>query len=296
MRAMSSDHPHDGVPRQPSRAAPTRRHRSGATHRGLSVDDLQRVMVGAWPAVETASLGDWLLRASSGFTHRGNSVMTAGSPGCPLEAAVDVVELWYGERGLPSDVSVAGPVGWDLAADPLATVLLGRGYAPRVTTRTLTAATDTVAASASRAAAPGGLALETRTSLDEEWLDAYRGYREAHGTAARAVLTGSPAQDFAVVRTPAGDVVAIGRLGVAHGWGGIAAMWVDPSVRRTGVATAVLGALAERALDRRVRSLHLQADTDNEGAQRLYRRHGFTPHHDYVNLRRGRRSEDQPPR
>jgi ribosomal protein S18 acetylase RimI-like enzyme len=35
-----------------------------------------------------------------------------------------------------------------------------------------------------------------------------------------------------------------------------------------------------------VHSLHLQTDTDNAPAVRLYERHGFEPHHDYVNLRR----------
>ena len=48
--------------------------RRGKPHRALSVEDLQRVMVDAWPAMETARLGDWLLRASRGFTQRANSV------------------------------------------------------------------------------------------------------------------------------------------------------------------------------------------------------------------------------
>ena len=58
--------------------------RRGKPHRALSTEDLQRVMVGAWPAMETARLGDWVLRASRGFTQRANSVVTAGSPGLPV--------------------------------------------------------------------------------------------------------------------------------------------------------------------------------------------------------------------
>ncbi len=264
---------------------PPRPSRRGAPHRALSVADLQRVMLGAWPAMETARLGDWVLRASRGFTHRANSVMTAGSPGRPLGAALDEVEAWYARRGLPSDLTVAGPVGFVPAQDPLAAELLARGYAPRVVTRTLTASVEEVLRAGGPASA-GPVEVTTSQELSEEWLEAFRGYRPVDDVAARAVLTGSPAQDLATARTADGRVVGIGRLGVASAWGGVAAMWVDPRARRTGVASAVLATLAARARGRGIRSLHLQTDTDNTAALRLYAKHGFGAHHEYVNLRR----------
>jgi ribosomal protein S18 acetylase RimI-like enzyme len=266
------------------REVPPRPSRRGAPHRALSVEDLERVMVGAWPAMETARLGDWLLRASRGFTNRANSAMTAGSPGRPLAAAVDEVERWYAERGLPANLSVAGPVGFEVSRDPVGAELLRRGYRPRAVTRTLTAATDDVVTSTS--AGPADVALRTSEALEDAWLAAYRGYREVDEVAARAVLTGSPAQDLATATADDGSVVGIGRLGVASAWGGVAAMWVAPHARRRGVASAVLGALAGRARARGIRSLHLQTDTDNPAALALYARHGFTPHHDYVNIHR----------
>src|SRR6185436_11590647 len=110
----------------------------GRPHRALSVEDLQRVMVGAWPAMETARLGDWVLRASRGFTQRANSVMTAGSPGTPMPAALDSVERWYAARALAPNLTVAGPVGFDAAGDAVGAEALRRGYVPRVSTLTLT--------------------------------------------------------------------------------------------------------------------------------------------------------------
>lgn len=265
---------------------PPRPSRRGAPHLALSVDDLERVMVGAWPAAEGEHLGDWLLRATSGFTHRANSVLTVGDPGTTLDRAVELVEAWYGERGLPSMLTLAGPVGVRPDDDPLGALLLARGYLPRVATSALTAAVDEVLAAVPEPAR-GRLRVTTSTTLEDRWFDAYRGYREAPEGPARAVLTGSPEQVFASVEDGDG-VVGVGRLGVASTWGGIAAMYVEPRARRQGVASALLRRLAVEAADRGVRSLHLQTDTDNAAAQELYRRAGFVVHHEYTTLTRPR--------
>ncbi len=261
--------------------APSRR---GAPHLALSVEDLQRVMVGAWPAPDTSQLGEWLLRAADGFTQRANSVMTAGDPGLALPAAVEAVEAWYAARGRPAMLTLAGPVGFDLTADPLGAELLDRGYATRVPTTTLTASTAAVVASV-RSAPAAGLRVTTRTTLEESWLTAYRGYREAPDGPARAVLTGSPEQVFVSATDATGEVVGIGRLGLAAAWGGVAAMWVAPTARRRGLATVLLGALAGEAARRGVASLHLQTDGDNDGALAFYRGAGFVRHHEYVTVR-----------
>ena len=272
--------------------------RRGAPHRALSVEALQRVMVGAWPAMETESLGDWLLRASRGFTNRANSVLTAGSPGVPVPAALDAVERWYAGRGLPANVAVAGPVSLDVASDPVGAEALARGYVPRVATLVLTARTRLVAGAETTAGAgvaatgletpgavpPGLHRVEVGEDLTDEWFTAYRSYRQVDPVAARAILTGSPAQVFGTAREEHGGVVGIGRLGVSDAWGGVAAMWVAPHARRRGLASALLVALARSAEDSGAASLHLQADADNADALAFYAGRGFERHHAYVNL------------
>ena len=264
--------------------------RRGSPHRALSVEDLQRVMIGAWPAMETERLGDWVLRAARGFTQRANSVVTAGSPGLPLPAALDAVERWYAQRGLPANLTLAGPVGFDPASDAVGAQALGRGYRARVATVTLTAPTRLIAnhppagVSNGPASVGGSQDVVTGGALTDEWFTAYRAYREVDDVAARAVLTGSPTQVFATSTDAGGRVVGIGRLGLASAWGGIAAMWVDPAARRHGVASRLLTALARAAADAGAASLHLQTDSDNAAALALYEQRGFERHHAYVNL------------
>jgi ribosomal protein S18 acetylase RimI-like enzyme len=53
-------------------------------------------------------------------------------------------------------------------------------------------------------------------------------------------------------------------------------MWVAPQARRQGVAHVVLDALRSWADERRL-LLHLDVETANEAARRLYEAYGFRP-------------------
>ncbi len=264
-----------------ARVVPPAPSRRGAPHRALSPEDVQRLMVDAWPPMEREPLGDWVLRAARGFTGRGNSALAVGDPGLPLEEAVDTVEAWYAARGLPANLVLVTETGFDPWASDLGAELRRRGYVDRVPTLTLTAAAREVVLAAG--GPEGSAEVELAGALTEPWLAAYRRYRPVDDEAARAILTGSPDQVFGLVRRGE-EVVAIGRLGVAHAWGGIAAMWVDPAVRRSGLGRAMVGALAGAAVARGLRSLHLQTDSDNAAALALYESVGFATHHGYVNV------------
>ncbi|WP_443051801.1 GNAT family N-acetyltransferase, cg3035/Rv0428c family, partial [Streptomyces sp. GSL17-113] len=84
--------------------------RTPARRRGLpAADVVELVTVAArgWPPVESEQLGGWTLRAAGGFTSRANSVLVLDEPGLPLQAALERVTAWYGERGLPARVQIA---------------------------------------------------------------------------------------------------------------------------------------------------------------------------------------------
>ena len=269
-----------------AKEVPPRPARRGAPHRALSIEDLQRVMVEAWPPVERAGLGDWVLRAAGGFTGRANSVLALGDPGLLLPQAVAEAEGWYAARGLPARFLVAGPVGFAVADDPLGAELLRRGYTEDNRSVVMTAAAAEVAGAAT-ASVPASAAARVEVSgqLTPAWLEAYGRQREVVPGATEAVLTGSPEQLFASVSL-GGGVAALARLGIARGWGGLYSVWVDPEQRRGGLARVLTGALAAQARARGIRSIHLQTLHSNTAAIGLYESLGFGPHHSYSYLQR----------
>jgi predicted GNAT family acetyltransferase len=85
---------------------------------------------------------------------------------------------------------------------------------------------------------------------------------------------------------------AIGRCVVDGRWASFAAVEVDPEMRRRGLATTVMAALARRALDEGASAAWLQVETDNAGARALYARMGFAAHHAYHHYREPESSGD----
>ncbi|MGW8551644.1 GNAT family N-acetyltransferase [Streptomyces tubercidicus] len=259
---------------RPSSGEPVRRRGPAANAR-----ELQTVAARGWPAVETACIGEWTLRASGGFTRRANSVLPLGDPGVPLETALERIGQWYEARGLPPVIVVA--TGRADTDERLAAELAERGWtAERHTTVRIAAlapladtGADSTRVTLSREPGADWLALYNRTGGDEP--------SEEVARIARQVLTGGPSVWFATVHGADGGTAAIGRLVVDGRWAGFAALEVAPAARRQGLATLVMAALAERALEEGASAAYLQVEADNAGALAFYDRLGFTEHHGY---------------
>jgi ribosomal protein S18 acetylase RimI-like enzyme len=226
--------------------------------------------------VESEWLGDWELRAAAGFTRRANSVLPLGDPGLPLDAALTAVRGWYAARGLPAYVQTAtGATG---TQEMLCGELERRGWAREVSAEVWTGALAPVADRAEGA----GVALAREA--DEAWLARYQ--RKGVSEVALRVLGGGPSVWFATVPgADGGAPAAIGRCVVDGRWASFAAVEVDPALRRRGLATAVMAALAGRALDEGASAAWLQVETDNARARALYAGMGFAAHHAYHHYR-----------
>ncbi|WP_166021333.1 GNAT family N-acetyltransferase [Streptomyces chilikensis] len=259
---------------------PERARRRGPA---ASYRELAGVAARAWPPVESERLGDWVLRASSGFTRRANSVLALGDPGRELDEALAAVRAWYGERGLPAYVQAAtGAAGTD---ELLCAALEERGWVREVTAELWVGSLAAAADAADPASAdPEAPAVRLSRHTDDTWLARYR--RKGVGAAARRVLEGGPSVWFATV--PGADgapPAAIGRCVVDGRWAGFAAVEVAPERRREGLATRVMAALAGQAMEEGASAGWLQVETDNSGARRLYDALGFSAHHAYHHYR-----------
>jgi len=279
------------------REVPPRQERPGRPHLAIGVDDLGRVMAQGWPAVESVGLGGWRLRASSGFTGRGNSVLPYGDPGLPLPDAVDRVEGWYAARRLPPRFHLDLPHGGEravttvpaqlgeqdvvrrlVAAHPLGSELLRRGYQPVQPTLTMTG--PTAAVPPVRADSPP---VELAATLTRDWLTTYARQRRILPGVTEQVLTGSASQLFASTGAP-GRHSGVARMSVHPGWAGVHALWVEPGQRRQGLAVTLMSALAALARERAMTSMYLQVEAGNGAGLALYTGLGFASHHAYVYL------------
>ena len=250
-------------------SAPARRRGPAASY-----EELAHVASRAWRPVESERLGAWELRAAGGFTRRANSVLPLGDPGLPLDEALSAVRRWYGDRGLPAYIQTA--TGGEGTQELLCAELERRGWVREVTAELWIGALAPVADRAE------GAGVVLSREADEAWLARYQ--RKGVSEVALRVLGSGPSVWFATV--PGAEApAAIGRCVVDGRWASFAAVEVDPALRRRGLATTVMAALARKALDEGASAAWLQVEEDNAGARALYAGMGFAAHHAYHHYR-----------
>lgn len=198
-----------------------------------------------------------------------------------MESAVEHAEDWYATRGLPSQFHVDVPRNGEAADEPLGLVLLDRGYSAVAPTVVMTGAASDI-----QPLRGGAAPVDVSASLEPEWLAAYGKQRPTQPGVTEQLLTGSPGQLFLSTSDRSGGISALARMSVHPGWAGLQALWVEPSRRGRGLGRTVLHAAGMLARQRRLSSVCLQVEVNNEAAIGLYESEGFRPHHTYVYLRK----------
>ncbi|TVT17739.1 GNAT family N-acetyltransferase [Amycolatopsis acidiphila] len=217
----------------------------------------------AWPAVTEDKVGDWRLRAASGFTGRANSALAVGDPGLPVAEALDrVCEFAHAHDIPPVAQAVVGSAneraieaaGWvpktDHAAGHLVSVLVG----------------------------PLGTGADGVSFLPEPsaaWWELAAGTTEPAPAQRHVLTTGEVG--YAVAEITAGAVRAAVAGGLLH----VSRLAVRPQHRRRGLARALMAATGEWAAGRGATECVLQVAVDNAPALALYEALGFREHHQY---------------
>ena len=231
-----------------------------------SDEELERIALLGWRAVEAQWRDGWLLRAGRGFTGRANSALALTTPGPDLETIVD----WYGARGLPAQLQVPLPLAATLDAR-----LEAAGWRAHNATWVMTAQVDVLAERLDEA-------VRVDEAPDEGWLASYH-YRGGElPEVGKTLLMAAQTPGFASIRDRSGEVLAIGRGACDMGWVGLTAIEVSPTFRRQGLGARVVEGLAEWAQRRGAKYCYLQVAQSNVGAIALYGSLGFEIHHSYV--------------
>lgn len=252
----------------------------------VTAQEAERRALLGWPAAVSEPLGEWVLRASGGFTSRANSVLVVGPPGLPSAVALDHVVSFYDAHRLPAWAQVVvgskpqgalESAGW-VAARPgeadtcfqiasvaqVARVLRGLGRRP----------------DPHRDPGEGGWSVTVALGASDAWLAPDdRALRDPE--TARSVLEGPDQVGFVSVTGAQGGLVAKGRVSHADDWAGITDVWVSPDHRRQGLALVVMEELLTWSAERGARTAYLQTRGDNRAALALYALLGFVTHHEY---------------
>lgn len=217
----------------------------------------------AWPAVTEDNVGDWRLRAASGFTGRANSALAVGDPGIPAGQALDRVCEFAHANGIPPVVqTVVGSeneraveaAGWvpnsGHAAGHLVSVLLG----------------------------PLGTGADAVSFLPEpsaSWWELAAGSAEPTPAERHVLTTGEIGYGVAEITAGAVRAAVVGEL--LH----ISRLAVRPEHRRRGLARALMAASGPWAAERGGGECVLQVAVGNAPALALYEALGFREHHRY---------------
>lgn len=239
---------------------------------------LEAVAARSFPPIDSEDVAGWRLRASGGWTGRGNSALPLAVASDDPLADLDRVERWYAARALPPMVALPQPP-YEAAAQEL----VRRGWEARHGALVLTARCADVLGSLPPQ--PDAPAVTVATVPDEPWLAAYHHGGRLPPPQAGAMLAASGARFVSLRRDAA--VVGIVRSVVDGAWVGISAMEVAPQHRRQGWARHLLREVVAEATAAGAVRVWLQVEPTNGGARALYDGAGFGLHHTYRYYQRG---------
>ncbi len=247
-----------------------------------SVEDvyyLEELAANGWPAEVIQLVDGWRFRYTPGVTSRRVNSVWPNNRGrfLTVPQKLAMVEDFYARRNLPARFQICP------AAQPaeLDEILAQRGYVVDAPTFVQSAAIETVLA---RLPANSETAVQLETDLPDEWFNfqvrQYKLSREQAAARKAALSRIGPELVFALVQVE-GETVGIGLGILERGWLGIFGMMTDPALRRQGVATAVLHALAKWGQSQGASQAYLQVMENNEQARPLYSQAGFTTQYQY---------------
>lgn len=231
-------------------------------------DALDETMSRGWRALREQPVDGWVSRFSHGVTKRANSILPLSEPSDVHDALVEAESL-YAARGLPTVFQISD----DSLPRNLDEVLATRGYREESPTLVQFLALDD-------SVAPDGHdehSLLFSNQPSPEWLEAFwqveGPHDPTHQAISRQILTNTESIYASLVHE--NTVVAVARLALVGGLGGIYCVATREGFRSRGYARALIHSLIREAAERKLSGLWLQVVASNHVACRLYSSLGF---------------------
>lgn len=230
------------------------------------IEAIERATLAAVPPQRLECLHDWLLAFDDGTVGRCHSAVLLRHD-APAPGALGEIERRYADAGLPAVLRVP-----ELAAfDGLRGELQTQGYRRSKPTLVQVGRVTGLTGGALR-----GSDVQVADTASADWEQVFlgEGFDPVDGASRLAILRRGRGSVFASVREP-GRTVAVGSACFSDGWCGVHGMRTLPAHRGRGLATNVLAALGQAALERGIERCFLQVQQDNAAACSLYAARGF---------------------
>lgn len=233
------------------------------------VERIERATLDAVSPTQMLELPGWLVPLDTGTIGRAHSAV-------PLQhdradaAALPTIVRHYREAGLKPALRLPEVAPWQ-DAHP---ALQAQGWRRTQPTWVLTAEVDVLWAR-TRAPLPAGTRLCDDAQASAAWTDLFlgEGFDPVDGASRAQALARSTVTRFLGIAVGP-DLVACGAACFSQGLGSAHGLRTRPNHRGQGLATAMLGILAERTRAQGVEQVFLQVDASNP-ALALYQRLGF---------------------
>ena len=240
---------------------------------------LEELAANAWTAEVVQLVDGWRFRYSPGVSSRRVNSVWPNNSGryLTVDQKLALVEAFYTRRGLPARFQICP------AAQPaeLDSILAQRGYLMDAPTFVQSAQVSNVLERLPFRQEP---AVSLHSEIPEAWFDFQRAqYKltEQQAAARKAALERIGPHPVYALASVDGETTGIGMGILERGWLGIFGMLTNPEMRRRGIATAVLQALAGWGRSQGAEQAYLQVMENNKQALSLYGRAGFTTQYQY---------------
>ncbi|MCB1307531.1 MAG: GNAT family N-acetyltransferase [Leptospiraceae bacterium] len=240
---------------------------------------IEEMSLNAWPAHRQMLYDGWLLRFSSGFTRRANSVQPLYPGDLSTAHRIQTCEQIYAALGLPplfritpivepSDLdSVLESVGYKQVH---ATIVLAGPLPPQEFDHAL----------------PAGARFHVSDTAhpEDSWLHAcatLQGLNVEQSQHLERILSGIVTRRLLVRLEIGGRTIACAMGVIQEAAVGIFQLVTDPDYRRQGVARAVVAHLLERSRQFSCRQAYLQVELSNRAALALFHKMDFSEIYQY---------------